>query len=162
MDRRMCDICKTNDATKSFKVKESNKLNGLYEIKWSPYKKIDICDKCAEKLLNIESMRTTMFRSIDNCRNQNMKQNQKVRDINVGDIVQHFKRETVISSNGYLYKVLCIARHTEKDEYMVVYQALYGDFKIYARPYDMFMSEVDHEKYPDIKQKYRFEKWNGE
>lgn len=93
---------------------------------------------------------------------QNIKYNQKVRNINAGDIVQHFKRETVVSQNEYLYKILCIAKHTEKDEYMVVYQALYGDFKIYARPYDMFMSEVDHEKYPDIKQKYRFEKWNGE
>ena len=82
-----------------------------------------------------------------------------------GDIVQHFKRETINTANSqneYLYKILCIAKHTEKDEYMVVYQALYGQFEIYARPYDMFMSEVDHEKYPDIKQKYRFEKWNGE
>lgn len=82
---------------------------------------------------------------------------------NQGDIVQHFKREitnTVNSPNEYLYKILCIAKHTEKDEYMVVYQALYGQFKIYARPYEMFMSEVDHQKYPDIKQKYRFEKWN--
>lgn len=82
---------------------------------------------------------------------------------NQGDIVQHFKREitnTVNSPNEYLYKILCIAKHTEKDEYMVVYQAFYGQFKIYARPYEMFMSEVDHQKYPDIKQKYRFEKWN--
>lgn len=85
---------------------------------------------------------------------------------NQGDIVQHFiKREitnTVNSPNEYLYKILCIAKHTEKDEYIVVYQALYGQFKIYARPYEMFMSEVDHQKYHDIKQKYRFEKWNGE
>lgn len=81
------------------------------------------------------------------------------------DIVQHFKRETINtlnSPNEYLYKILCTAKHTEKDEYMIVYQALYGQFEIYARPYDMFMSEVDNEKYPDIKQKYRFEKWNGE
>lgn len=84
---------------------------------------------------------------------------------NQGDIVQHFKREitnTVNSPNEYLYKILCIAKHTEKDEYMVVYQTLYGQFEIYARPYDMFMSEVDHQKYPEIKQKYRFVLWGGE
>ena len=80
-----------------------------------------------------------------------------------GEIVQHFKRETINalnSPNEYLYKILCIAKHTEKDEYMVVYQALYGQFEIYARPYDMFMSEVDENKYPELYkvQRYRFEK----
>ena len=66
-----------------------------------------------------------------------------------GDIVQHFKREitnTVNSPNEYLYKILCTAKHTEKDEYMVVYQALYGQFDIYARPYEMFMSESGSSK----------------
>ena len=81
------------------------------------------------------------------------------RDILVGDIVQHFKREWVSSETSeYLYKVLAFAQHTETGEKLVVYQGMYAPFKICARPYDMFMSEVDREKYPKIRQKYRFEK----
>ena len=81
------------------------------------------------------------------------------RDIHVGDIVQHFKREWVSAQTSeYLYKVLAFAQHTETGERLVIYQAMYTPFKIFARPYAMFMSEVDHEKYPDVKQKYRFEK----
>ena len=62
---------------------------------------------------------------------------------------RHFK--------GNEYRVLYVAKHSETLEPMVVYQALYAPFKICARPYAMFMSEVDREKYPAIKQKYRFE-----
>ena len=81
------------------------------------------------------------------------------RDILVGDIVQQFKREWVSSeTSDYLYKVLAFAQHTETGEKLVVYQGMYPPFKICARPYDMFMSEVDREKYPKIRQKYRFEK----
>ena len=81
------------------------------------------------------------------------------RDILVGDIVQHFKREWVSpETSEYLYKVLAFAQHTETGERLVIYQAMYPPFKICARPYDMFMSEVDREKYPKIRQKYRFEK----
>lgn len=81
------------------------------------------------------------------------------RGILVGDIVQHFKREWVSSETSeYLYKVLAFAQHTETGEKLVVYQGMYPPFKICARPYDMFMSEVDREKYPKIRQKYRFEK----
>lgn len=81
------------------------------------------------------------------------------RDIRVGDIVQHFKREWVSADTSeYLYKVLAFASHTETGERLVIYQALYTPFKVCARPYAMFMSEVDRQKYPDVKQKYRFEK----
>lgn len=81
------------------------------------------------------------------------------RDICVGDIVQHFKRKWVSAETSeYLYKVLAFAQHTETGERLVIYQALYSPFKVCARPYTMFMSEVDREKYPDIRQQYRFEK----
>lgn len=91
--------------------------------------------------------------------------------LKVGDIVQHFTREYlkdnwVDSSSKYLYKIIGFAQHSETKEKLVIYQALFKDeksevnFGLYARPYDMFMSEVDHYKYPDIKQKYRFEKFN--
>ena len=81
------------------------------------------------------------------------------RDICVGDIVQHFKREWVSAETSeYLYKVLAFAQHTETGERLVIYQALYSPFKVCARPYTMFMSEVDREKHPDIRQQYRFEK----
>ena len=85
--------------------------------------------------------------------------------LRVGDIVKHFKRETVVdkTSNDYLYKITDIAKNTETGELMVIYQALYRStkagitFDSFARPYDMFIAEVDHQKYPDIKQQYRFE-----
>lgn len=72
-----------------------------------------------------------------------------MREIKVGMRVRHFKDK--------MYKVLAIAVHTETLEKLVIYQAEYGAGIIYARPYDMFCSEVDREKYPDVTQRYRFE-----
>ena len=78
--------------------------------------------------------------------------------IRVGDVVRHFKREYVsLESSEYLYRVIAFARHTETDEELVIYQAMYPPFKTCARPYEMFMSRVDREKYPDAAQEYRFE-----
>ena len=79
-----------------------------------------------------------------------------------GDVVKHFKRELIKNpedSAEYMYVILDFAEHTETKEKLVIYKALYAPFKICARPYDMFMSEVDKVKYPDIKQLYRFEKF---
>ncbi|MBQ8925472.1 MAG: DUF1653 domain-containing protein [Clostridia bacterium] len=81
------------------------------------------------------------------------------RNFHPGDRVQHFKRELVDpNTTQYLYQIVGVAIHSESREPLMVYQALYDDYQLYARPYDMFLSEVDREKYPDIKQKYRFEK----
>lgn len=82
-----------------------------------------------------------------------------MRTFKEGDIVQHFKREMVDpATTTYLYRIIGIATHSETREEMMVYQALYGDQGLYVRPLEMFMSEVDHEKYPEIHQKYRFER----
>lgn len=78
-----------------------------------------------------------------------------------GEIVQHFKRELHPEGTRYLYRIAGIAVHSETRERMMVYQALYGDCGMYVRPYEMFVSEVDHAKYPQIRQKYRFEHYKG-
>lgn len=89
----------------------------------------------------------------------------ELKRINIGDIVRHFKHfkyETLSEQekreNKYTYVIRGFARHTETEEELVIYQALYGNFGTYARPMKMFFSEVDREKYTNIKQRYRFEK----
>ena len=66
-----------------------------------------------------------------------------------GQLYKHFKDK--------MYQIVAVATHSETKEKMVVYQGLYDNYEVYVRPYDMFMSEVDHVKYSEVKQKYRFE-----
>lgn len=71
------------------------------------------------------------------------------RKIKINWVYHHFKWKS--------YIVEWIAKHSETLEEYVVYRQLYWNNELYIRPLDMFLSEVDHEKYPDVKQTYRFE-----
>lgn len=71
------------------------------------------------------------------------------REILKGRYYRHFK--------GNLYKVIGIAIHTETEEKMVVYQAQYGNYGLFVRPYHMFAEEIDLKQYPEATQKHRFE-----
>lgn len=77
-----------------------------------------------------------------------------MEELKIKGIYKHFK--------GDYYLVEDVAIHSETEEKYVVYRALYGDTGLYIRQYDMFMSEVDHEKYPNVVQKKRFEFQNIE
>ena len=72
-----------------------------------------------------------------------------MREVKINKIYKHFK--------GDYYLVEDIAHYSETKEEMVLYRKLYDDGSLWVRPKDMFLSEVDHEKYPNVKQKYRFE-----
>lgn len=80
-----------------------------------------------------------------------------------GAVVRHFKRETVPAAERaagnprYLYRYLGVVHHSETQEALVAYEALYPPYGVWVRPYAMFMGEVDHAKYPAIRQRWRFE-----
>ena len=75
-----------------------------------------------------------------------------MQELKIHGVYKHFK--------GNYYLVEDIAKDSETKEEMVLYRRLYEDCGLWVRPKEMFLSEVDHEKYPDVKQKYRFELQN--
>ncbi len=77
-----------------------------------------------------------------------------MRELKVFGVYKHFK--------GKKYIVEGTALDSETEEELVLYRALYGEGKLWARKKDMFLSEVNHEKYPEVKQGYRFELIEGE
>ena len=81
--------------------------------------------------------------------------------LQIGSIVKHFKYETLSdiekAQNKYIYRIEDFAINTSDESMMVVYRAMYGDFKLFVRPFNEFASEVDKKKYPNIKQRFRFE-----
>ena len=79
-----------------------------------------------------------------------------------GDTVRHFKRALVSQERrdqgAYLYRIVGVATHSETRDPLMIYRALYDDGGLYARPLDMFLGPVDRVKYPQARQKWRFEK----
>ena len=72
-----------------------------------------------------------------------------MEELKINRVYRHFK--------GDYYLVVDVANDSETKEKCVIYRKLYDDGSLWIRPLKMFLSEVDHEKYPNVKQKYRSE-----
>lgn len=97
------------------------------------------------------SFKVLFNRTLDKAKeHENMVEFARNRIVIPGEKYKHFKDKE--------YQVIAIANHTERKEQLVIYKALYEPFEIYARPYEMFTSLVDKEKYPGVKQTFRMEK----
>ena len=148
-----CEMSRIRIIKKNDEYSSEYEIGDIFEIQGTWYGGVHITGKSGVPI----SLDKEEYQELDT--EPETEEEELERDICEGDIVQHFKREWVSADTSeYLYKVLAFAQHTETGERLVIYQALYAPFKVCARPYAMFMSEVDREKYPDIRQKYRFEK----
>ncbi len=129
----------------------SKQLAQTYEMSQVIYQQLPEAEK---KVLKKEYNRTVLGKDDE-------EETTGGRSFKPGDIVKHFKRERNSKDdnarNKYVYQIIGIAENADTGEKLMVYQAMYDDFRLYVRPLKLFMSEVDHQMYPQIKQKYRFE-----
>lgn len=133
-----------NDTLRQYGIYTGNNFNKLNKIiyKYNKMLKVNIEDDIYW-LVGLEVEEVIISK------NNYTTEQDKILQQMIGRVVTHFKDKD--------YLVLGVIKHTETEEDLVVYKALYGDNIVYARPKDMFLSEVDKEKYPEVKHKYRFE-----
>ena len=141
---------------KNIKLKPTN-IKDKYRYSFGECR-LGICPVCGKNVIDKQDFCENCNQRLDwsvgdnnnECKHKNKKEDVSNRTFLPGDVVMHFK--------GKKYMIIGHGTHTETGEQLVLYRALYGDYKRYARPLGMFYGLVDKEKYPDAEQKYRFEK----